>query len=114
MRISDWSSDVCSSDLQCPMRISGKPSSAVVLISGAEGIFSKVAASALSLPALISDRKHAGRHGRVGGDARRRRDRKSGVKGKSVPVRVDLGGRCIIQRKNDGRSETQARITSYQ
>src|SRR3546814_16817906 len=36
---------------------------------------------------------------RLGADATRIHDRKSVVSGKSVPVRVDLGGRSIIQKK---------------
>src|SRR3546814_15016992 len=69
MRISDWSSDVCSSDL----------------------------------------RRHrvAGHGHRIGArwsrnrvrPLRPRADRKSVVKGKSVSVRVDLGGRRLIKKK---------------
>src|SRR3546814_10937129 len=75
MRISDWSSDVCSSDLgraarpTAPGRARGRP----------------------------------GRRARRAGRRRPRAcraDRKSVVKGKSVSVRVDLGGRRIIKKKN--------------
>src|SRR3546814_16070680 len=69
MRISDWSSDVCSSDLSnC----------------GEEHDDVLWAAGGLS-PARQAD--HAS-------------DRKSVVSGKSVSVRVDLGGRRIIKKKN--------------
>src|SRR3546814_16932642 len=83
MRISDWSSDVCSSDLLLPDRADGR--------GGA-------AHQAAVRPALC----------RGGGDRRRaddalcavrRQDRKSVVSGKSVSVRVDLGGRRIIKKK---------------
>src|SRR3546814_10813015 len=83
MRISDWSSDVCSSDLarkyveggthrlahgadrQCPFGRRSQPQYrlSLWLVSGAV-------------------------------------DRKSVVSGKSVSVRVDLGGRRIIKKKN--------------
>src|SRR3546814_13281734 len=79
MRISDWSSDVCSSDLlhtpsPMPQRQSGPPASVLCASMQAR-----------------STRPATG-------------DRKSVVKGKSVSVRVDLGGRRIIKKKND--SET--------
>src|SRR3546814_19293109 len=79
MRISDWSSDVCSSDLH---RV-GKQ-------AGDGGL-----ARARRTPE--DDRGEA-----AGGDHaadRPLRDRKSVVKGKSVTVRVDLGGRRIIKKK---------------
>src|SRR3546814_13141699 len=98
MRISDWSSDVCSSDLVTHR------------------------ARRTWLPALRRTRKICGdreaRHGVVAGmqqsDStrrlmhcqkkqlhrwKRRLDRKSVVKGKSVSVRVAQGGRRIIQKK---------------
>src|SRR3546814_14271463 len=101
MRISDWSSDVCSSDL---WRTSQLP----------QGRNSPV-----KLPSLRSSRAYAHLYGRpainrIGfGEARllaaafagRRSeyhsvDRKSVVSGKSVSVRVDLGGRRSIQKNN--------------
>src|SRR3546814_16363704 len=49
--------------------------------------------------------------GTVVGDDRRRRvaaaDRKSVVSGKSVSVRVDLGGRRILKKKNHGDTSTR-------
>src|SRR3546814_4499142 len=78
MRISDCSSDVCSSDLAVPRdgisrREFGQP-------AAAHGAARGLARTA-------------------GGDARQG-DRKSVVSGKSVSVRVDLGGRRIINKKN--------------
>src|SRR3546814_11968988 len=70
MRISDWSSDVCSSDL-------------------------------LGRPARYPPRRGGGASG-LQGLLRSRRtaeDRKSVVYGKSVSVRVDLGGRRVIKKK---------------
>src|SRR3546814_13757599 len=108
MRISDWSSDVCSSDLQGGRR-------------GAFAILDLETGRALQLaePAFLAGDAPAHRHdrdidvGRVGrgkldlddgvGALQRHdeADRKSVVSGKSVSVRVDLGGRRIIKNKKD-------------
>src|SRR3546814_12328180 len=77
LRISDWSSDVCSSDLSAGRR-RGRPSRPV-------------------------ERDDARRRGLAAGA-----DRKSVVQGKSVSVRVDIGGRRIIKKEktNDRVSDT--------
>src|SRR3546814_20272332 len=93
MRISDWSSDVCSSDLSggtgqfrgglgqdiCFVSVHSKPMSIVFLTERL-----KVPAPGIG----------GGSHGALG-------DRKSVVSGKSVSVRVDLGGRRIIEKKTN-------------
>src|SRR3546814_11567368 len=114
MRISDWSSDVCSSDLgqrpahlglwrgaQHPARgdrqgrdISRRGRAAIWLFRDrARGQFRAQA----RFPAGV------GRGGGGGAEAGRpvqeRADRKSVGEGKSVYVRVDLGGRRIIKKK---------------
>src|SRR3546814_4802780 len=71
MRISDCSSDVCSSDLGRKMAAAVPPASMV-----------SPRRRAISLPCSIPTI-----------------DRKSVVWGKSVSVRVDLGGRRIIKKK---------------
>src|SRR3546814_13360267 len=79
MRISDWSSDVCSSD-------------------PADGARRGVGVRALRRrPLLPVPRRVRGGRGPV--LAVGQADRKSVVSGKSVSVRVDLGGRRIIQKK---------------
>src|SRR3546814_14444857 len=90
MRISDWSSDVCSSDLLPRGKVQARRH------GGSEGTPSgPPARRAAALSA----------HERAAGQTRDRRsgrhhlDRKSDVKGTSVSVRVDLGGRCIIKIK---------------
>src|SRR3546814_20005473 len=81
MRISDWSADVCSSDLPCPRS-----------------------------PARRRARTRTGRLRHCARARRRLRrpprlrwrlrgDRKSVVEGKSVAVSVDQGGRRIIKKK---------------
>src|SRR3546814_12892190 len=100
MRISDWSSDVCSSDLP----------------GGAERRWPRNACGRARLPAFAEraglaagragiqpGRADTGTTGRLGGAAtatgRRAEDRKSVVEGKSVSVRVDLGGRRIMNKQ---------------
>src|SRR3546814_14496285 len=72
MRISDWSSDVCSSDLQSKgLALRPQVTTASVIACCCAGSFA----------------------------ATKPRDRKSVVEGQSVSVRVDLGGRRIIKKK---------------
>src|SRR3546814_20870788 len=85
MRISDWSSDVCSSDLvhaRVPRQHAGQP-------------FGEGAADLVRQPDTDDRQDDSG-----AGDQLIARDRKSVVEGKSVSVRVDLGGRRIIKKKN--------------
>src|SRR3546814_12412126 len=84
MRISDWSSDVCSSDLNARL---GKIVVIGTLRIGAAHHF------AVGLPA-VRDRSRLVR------PVPTTADRQSVVEGKSVSVRVDLGGRRIITKKN--------------
>src|SRR3546814_5362631 len=83
MRIIDWSSDVCSSDLLPLLEMGGGPRLVVVrphlTVLG-------------NLDAADRDRQPVA-VGLLAGD------RKSGVQGKSVSVSVDLGGRRFITHK---------------
>src|SRR3546814_7734485 len=78
MRISDWSSDVCSSDLLDPRDFIadqlGDRFDELAVVGGRQGEGAALATGAAG-------------------------DRKSVVTGKSVPVRVDLGGCRIIKKK---------------
>src|SRR3546814_15074866 len=108
MRISDWSSDVCSSDL----------------LAGQYAEKARVAARNVrrdGMDSLKTDEKK----GLFGEDERKRhetevqkltdstigdidattQDRKSVVKGKSVSVSVDLGGRGIIKKKKNTHND---------
>src|SRR3546814_13767465 len=99
MRISDWSSDVCSSDLA---RQRGTEPALfhrrrVVAIRATGG-------DAAPRSGRAEDHLPRVRTGIAGRRTRDRRrsaalDRKSVVSGKSVSVRVDLGGRRIIKKK---------------
>src|SRR3546814_19969741 len=119
MRISDWSSDVCSSDLR-----PGRPDSSRARRAGPSGGSSCPAYPLPDLPEAEADRPR--RHGHPAFDVRhdleafeetphRRhdqqetepeqridnvtQDRKSVRVGKSGSVRLDLGGRPLIKKK---------------
>src|SRR3546814_9085077 len=93
MRISDWSSDVCSSDLRRRT------------VAAAAGLQRPPRAAVRLLHAGHPD-EHGGLHPgqsepvRPGGarGAGRQPDRKSVVEGKTVSVGVDLGGRSNIKK----------------
>src|SRR3546814_12857967 len=114
MRISDWSSDVCSSDLgdalpnsyfglvrrlvdACPRLEVVKRS---VCIKGARRAFARVKVQWAKLDAvkLIKEGPPQGKEHRTPAD------RKSVVEGKSVSVRVDIGGRRIYKKKTEQNS----------
>src|SRR3546814_15988283 len=113
MRISDWSSDVCSSDLGgCPER----PDHVQQLL----GLLCQCEIRRWRYPALRlhgCERRNEQHdlHPRIQGifeqaqeieESRSRRDRKSVVEGKSVSVRVDHGGRRLIKKKKTDIKET--------
>src|SRR3546814_15032658 len=100
MRISDWSSDVCSSDLhnffvgsRPALRDLGDRCCAVSLEPGVP--------HEPRVRSLTSG-DFACQHDLEG-------DRKRVVSGKSVSVRVDLGGRHIIKKKNIIKDNDQTR-----
>src|SRR3546814_11679498 len=104
MRISDWSSDVCSSDL----RVRRLHRRLILLLAG----------RLCHLPPLTQRFQHAGRLAPAAGleaviAARRqvafvdlRLDRKGVVKGKRVTVRIVLGCVRIIKKKIRQKSKT--------
>src|SRR3546814_13830040 len=90
MRISDWSSDVCSSDLECCRRRGGGDD--------------RPARSPVGEPAErpLQEQCSKQRSCHEAGDARRSEsgiDRKSVGEGKSVLVGVEHGGRRINKKK---------------
>src|SRR3546814_13160173 len=96
MRISDWSSDVCSSDLQI-----------IAEVFGARALFPLIFAI-VAIGIAIANFSNAAIVERFG--ARRvsqsavfafMADRQSVVEGKRVSVRVDIGGRRIIKKNNN-------------
>src|SRR3546814_1536628 len=99
MRISDWSSDVCSSDLLLDCLPGDglrhlEPFRAADPAAGDAG--NQVPGSGIPEQDRDPvDLHHLEQHGHDGAEE----DRKSVVSGKSVSVRVDLGGRRIIKKK---------------
>src|SRR3546814_11897359 len=107
MRISDWSSDVCSSDLAVALDVA------------------QVEPGRLQpLPLELHDPRlddhtpdpeggiavAGGEHPADAGPAAE--DRESVVEGKGVSVRVDLGGRRIIKKKEDVHKQKHKMITN--
>src|SRR3546814_6673292 len=100
MRISDWSSDVCSSDLQ-GVELVGHG-----YVRAGERAWQLAAGTARHV-LLVQRQRHifwlaVVERVVVTGNALhfRKLDRKSVVSGKSVSVRVDLGGRRLYTKKN--------------
>src|SRR3546814_3817875 len=104
MRISDWSSDVCSSDLatdrdgkmvttQEALRIEEK---ILDLVKEGNGAANPVLSAADAPARLQAVAEHPLNPGQLAAA-----DRTSVVSGKSVSVRVDLGGRRIIKKKKN-------------
>src|SRR3546814_15702477 len=93
MRISDWSSDVCSSDLFEELPLESLPLDAWHRAHGARMVPFAGYEMPIQYEGIVAEhewtRSHAGLL-----------DRKSVVEGKSVSVRVDRGGRRIIKTKN--------------
>src|SRR3546814_11815267 len=101
MRISDWSSDVCSSDLAVAQGLfdaleDGREGYAAPGVSLRVEEDLRVAHSVLRDAAQVGQ----GEVVKIRFRQQHRQDRKSVVWGKSVSVRVDLGGRSIIKRTN--------------
>src|SRR3546814_14762826 len=114
MRISDWSSDVCSSDLldrhvQGGRRLVGDDDLGIVQNRDGDGDALAHAAGQLVRIGAQPGRRirdadppqglFGASEGLLSRDLLVRLDRKSVVSGKSVSVRVDLGGRRIIKKK---------------
>src|SRR3546814_11789499 len=101
MRISDWSSDVCSSDLTAaPMFFNQIPAwfgdelATIALENGGDIIFGVPE----QIPGEASGTLQFNSAVSIGNVPPQ--DRKSVGSGKSVSVRVDLGGSRIIKKKN--------------
>src|SRR3546814_11584336 len=103
MRISDWSSDVCSSDLRrgaaewTPCPTSSSPASGAPSVS----------------PNWSGRSTWSARCPTHSIRAACTTDRKSVVQGKSVSVRVDLGGRRLIKTKTHTSSDTYYTTTTH-
>src|SRR3546814_13497561 len=102
MRSSDWSSDVCSSDLEMEFGVvKACIEQAIELVLECVGPLQELQGPIR--PTGVRSSKWSRLESRYAAPAcghALRRDRKSVGAGKSVSVRVDLGGRRIINNKN--------------
>src|SRR3546814_18686311 len=101
MRISDWSSDVCSSDLNVPgQNVERLINLQPVIADNIEiGTAWRRDGFDLSASYFWSNSNLGSRIQVIGGAGVVQRDRKSVVEGTSVSVSVELGGRRIIKTK---------------
>src|SRR3546814_11102694 len=106
MRISDWSSDVCSSDLLRQLRVRGNPVP-VLLLTARDAVDDRVAGlNAGADDYLVKPFALAELQARVMALLRRSkgvvdpaiRDRKRVGEGKGVSGRVDLGGGSVMHK----------------
>src|SRR3546814_20434771 len=110
MRVSDWSSDVCSSDLE----------HLALADAGGEGAdhqphrstHVELATVGLEISQELLPLRL--QHGLAVVQDRLDQDRKRVVEGKSVSVRVDIGGRRIIKKKKQQLSMTKQTYTKVE
>src|SRR3546814_13124649 len=99
MRISDWSSDVCSSDLLVADARSARRSRVEREIARLERILTHTRSRIVIWRARLGlCRNASGVLEKVADLRRRLADRQSVVEGKRGSVRVDLGGRLILKK----------------
>src|SRR3546814_20973332 len=109
MRISDWSSDVCSSDLESRFQTIVTQSSAQANTHSPGGAINQpffannTQGSIQQVSSTTSIAVVGGGFIPVSKKNGENADRKSVVKGKSGSVRVDLGGRRAIKKKKQKR-----------
>src|SRR3546814_17714759 len=119
MRISDWSSDVCSSDLEDALAaengmqaqhiedsfdwavtvLQSDQANAFCLPGGKMAVYTGLVPVAQNADAMAIVMGHELTHALLRHGAQRMTERKSVRTGKSGTVRVDLGGRSIIKTK---------------
>src|SRR3546814_12573780 len=104
MRISDWSSDVCSSDLIEIGKGFGEAEQLAIVVPvtvpAHVPAFDQNAAETVLRGKIDIALRFFGRGAVDAVMAPASLDRKSVVSGQSVSVRVDLGGRRVIKKKN--------------
>src|SRR3546814_16643085 len=112
MRISDWSSDVCSSDLL--VRAAGCRRMGKRCWHCGSSAAGRLLAAPIRLARAGSQAEPARSIYRgSSGAAASFYDRKSVVKGKSASVRVDLGGRRISNKTHNKQAVSTTKVTSH-
>src|SRR3546814_14861894 len=105
MRISDWSSDVCSADLEVSSATGRKGNVLYEIVRTLDGALdearfvdqvSRNLAAGRFLLTVVGDGITEGTQ-RIGAFLTTQPDRKRVVEGNSVSVSVNVGGRCIIK-----------------
>src|SRR3546814_14685501 len=123
MRISDWSSDVCSSDLSVQATLKNPKHELlpgmfadVVIDTGAPQRYLTVPQTAIAFNpygetvfvVTTADKFNADADAKAKAAGEKSpEDRKSGVEGKSLSVRVDSGGRRLIKKKKKNTTATR-------
>src|SRR3546814_12220732 len=114
MRISDWSSDVCSSDLEQQRHHHKEFHQCTLARAGLSRQQLRMHMMATADPAEVVELAERQQHGRDTSEqhqqAQRAPDRKRAVQGKSVTVSVALGGRRTIKKKKNYK--TKVNITT--
>src|SRR3546814_18925981 len=109
MRISDWSSDVCSSDLASRRRRTNHRPRRPAHCGGAPCCWRSTSRTRLRRVAFLQDGLTLLAHQRpkllalaraFAGIRQRQQDRKNVVEGKSVYVRFELGGLRLLKKNN--------------
>src|SRR3546814_12642809 len=98
MRISDWSSGVCSSDLRDRQRSAIAATRQFRVAWAEDRAHRKFAQAMAALPSGSAEAVAEAAQRPFGDSGWLEPDRKSVVSGKSVSVRVDLGGRRISKK----------------
>src|SRR3546814_15823663 len=108
MRISDWSSDVCSSDLHCDGGSDGGDGFIKWNETNGSAFDSRSRCTSLFSPRLERGTDRPNRLPKLN-----LLDRKSGAWGKGVSVRVDVGGRRSIKKKKKVHDRIMMRQKEY-
>src|SRR3546814_12457519 len=113
MRISDWSSDVCSSDLVADHLRGVRVRPEDVVVEEAVPVESRLLGDLWGTDrAVPHERGDTVERTRSRGELLER-DRKSVAEGKSVSVRVDLGGRRINKKKTNIANKMRHTIDNH-
>src|SRR3546814_17073896 len=109
MRISDWSSDGCSSDLIAPSRVVVLADRKVFITPMESGLrmAGTVEFGGLQQAPNLRRAMLLARHVQAGLSHLRIATRKSDLEGKSVVVRVDIGGGRRVKKKRENTNRKQ-------
>src|SRR3546814_13985912 len=110
MRISDWSSDVCSSDL--PGRLAPEILGGEIPVEQLVDHRVHIVGADILAVDVVSMFPHVDHEQRLDARDQHGAERKSVAWGRSVSVRVDLGGGCIVQERTECAHASISNVTS--